>query len=123
MFCKYCGKEISDDAKFCSSCGKTLNDIILNEKNDHIVASKSHGLSITSFILGILSIITFFVFYISLPCALLATIIGKSSIKQKLNGRNYAKLGIKLGTIGAIICAVFTIIMVTIFIFWNSKFF
>lgn len=24
MFCKYCGKQISDDAKFCDGCGKKL---------------------------------------------------------------------------------------------------
>ena len=25
MYCKYCGKEIADDSKFCSNCGKALN--------------------------------------------------------------------------------------------------
>ena len=24
MFCKYCGKDLSDDAVFCSGCGKRL---------------------------------------------------------------------------------------------------
>jgi hypothetical protein len=24
MFCKYCGNEVKDDAKFCPSCGKQL---------------------------------------------------------------------------------------------------
>lgn len=24
MFCKYCGKEIADDSKFCSNCGRAL---------------------------------------------------------------------------------------------------
>ena len=26
MFCKYCGKEVNDDAKFCPHCGKNLAD-------------------------------------------------------------------------------------------------
>lgn len=25
MYCKYCGKEIADDSKFCSNCGEALN--------------------------------------------------------------------------------------------------
>ena len=24
MFCKYCGKELADTAKFCSRCGKQI---------------------------------------------------------------------------------------------------
>ncbi|MBR5096519.1 MAG: zinc ribbon domain-containing protein, partial [Treponema sp.] len=30
MYCKYCGKKISDNSKFCSYCGKSLIKI----KND-----------------------------------------------------------------------------------------
>ena len=26
MYCKYCGKEISDNSMFCQYCGKSLND-------------------------------------------------------------------------------------------------
>lgn len=26
MYCKNCGKEISDDSVFCQFCGKKLND-------------------------------------------------------------------------------------------------
>lgn len=31
MFCKYCGKELADDAKFCSKCGKQL---VANEQKE-----------------------------------------------------------------------------------------
>ena len=27
MFCKYCGKELSTDAKFCSSCGSAVEEV------------------------------------------------------------------------------------------------
>ena len=26
MFCKYCGKELSNDAAFCSNCGKQTSE-------------------------------------------------------------------------------------------------
>lgn len=26
MYCKYCGKEVADDARFCAGCGKSLTD-------------------------------------------------------------------------------------------------
>ena len=28
MYCKYCGKQIADDAKFCDGCGKSITDVI-----------------------------------------------------------------------------------------------
>lgn len=27
MYCKYCGKEISDDSAFCKHCGKSVSDV------------------------------------------------------------------------------------------------
>ena len=33
MFCKYCGKQISDNAKFCSKCGKQLSAITTENIN------------------------------------------------------------------------------------------
>lgn len=35
MFCKYCGKPVPDEARFCSSCGKKLDD--LSNKNTETV--------------------------------------------------------------------------------------
>ena len=39
MYCKYCGKEIADDSKFCSNCGKALNGSLTTE-----LRSKCHGI-------------------------------------------------------------------------------
>lgn len=38
MFCKHCGKEIEDDAKFCSGCGERVSDTPV--VNDYIVPEK-----------------------------------------------------------------------------------
>lgn len=27
MYCKYCGKEISEDSRFCNYCGKALQEV------------------------------------------------------------------------------------------------
>lgn len=35
MFCRYCGKPVPDEARFCSSCGKKLDD--LSNKNTETV--------------------------------------------------------------------------------------
>ena len=39
MYCKYCGKEIADDSKYCSNCGKALNGSLTTE-----LRSKCHGI-------------------------------------------------------------------------------
>lgn len=32
MYCKHCGKEVSDDARFCAACGKSLVDSPVTEQ-------------------------------------------------------------------------------------------
>ena len=37
MFCKQCGKEISEESHFCSFCGANVKDIINeSEKNSYV---------------------------------------------------------------------------------------
>ena len=36
MYCKYCGKQIDDDSKFCKECGKSLNHIT-NSSNGYMI--------------------------------------------------------------------------------------
>lgn len=42
MFCKNCGKQICDDAKFCECCGTVINDqTVSSEKSEQSgIASK-----------------------------------------------------------------------------------
>ena len=28
MYCRYCGKEIADNSKYCNNCGKTTKSIV-----------------------------------------------------------------------------------------------
>lgn len=34
MFCKFCGKELPDDAKFCPECGNSVDAQTPNDKSD-----------------------------------------------------------------------------------------
>lgn len=38
MFCKYCGKEIRDDAKFCSFCGENIH---VKKRAEKLVSNES----------------------------------------------------------------------------------
>lgn len=67
MFCRYCGKEISDDSKFCNYCGKNLqtdsSQTKVEEKNENTIndneistnsgCGKSIGISLLIILLSI----------------------------------------------------------------------
>lgn len=38
MFCKYCGKELPDDAKFCPECGTSV-DVVATEQSSNASAA------------------------------------------------------------------------------------
>ena len=64
MFCRYCGKQISDDAKFCEACGKPQFDpnFVNQEKNNNmtLLYSKPFLLSVFSIILNVTAVILSF---------------------------------------------------------------
>ncbi len=64
MYCRYCGKQISDDAKFCEACGKSQFDsnFVNQEKNNNMTPlySKPFLLSVFSIILNVTALILSF---------------------------------------------------------------
>lgn len=48
MYCRHCGKEIADDAKFCPFCGEKTEDTVVAEKvtNGSKGSDKSRGLAL-----------------------------------------------------------------------------
>lgn len=58
---------------------------------------ESSGLSIASMVLGIISIVLFCIYYVSIPCAILAIIFGV--IGRKKGGKGMAIAGLVLGII------------------------
>ena len=61
------------------------------------------ALGVSSLVLGILSILSTFFYYISLPCGILAIILGSKASKKY--GSKLGKAGVVLGIIGISICA------------------
>ncbi len=70
------------------------------------------ALNISSLVLGIISLISGFFYYISLPAGILAIIFGTISIRK--TGSKMAKAGLILGIIGISICLFLYITMMII---------
>ena len=83
MFCKYCGKEIEDNAKFCAHCGKKLtgsapqqgpaNGSASDPSKD---ADSNVGFGILSFIIPLVGLVLFLVWNDKYPARAKACGIG-----------------------------------------------
>ncbi len=71
------------------------------------------GKSIAAMILGIAGILFTAIFFVSLPCAILALIFGKSEEKAHPNGM--AKAGFILGIIGLVLTVILLILFLILF--------
>ena len=74
---------------------------------------ESKGLSIASMILGIVSVVLCCVWYISIPCAILAIIFGTVENKKNKNNK-FSKSGFILGIVGVLISIIFIIYIIYI---------
>ena len=82
MFCKHCGKQISDDAKFCESCDERVFDTPV--VNNHIAPEKKPAKKKKSGCLGI--VLIFFVLLGSCG-AILGDTEESTSETESLTGR------------------------------------
>ena len=73
---------------------------------------KSNGLAIASLVLGIVAIVLCCVWYISIPCGILAIVFGTIGLRSSKRGMSIS--GIVTGIIGMII-SIFIILMLVIF--------
>lgn len=75
------------------------------------VKKENKGLSIAAMVLGIVSASLFCIWYISIPCAILAIVFG--AIERGKNKKNkYAKSGLILGIVGILISILFIVIVI-----------
>lgn len=73
-------------------------------KEQEVVQDENKGFSIASMVLGIISIVLFCIWYLSIPCAILAIIFGVVGMKK--GGKGMAIAGLVLGIIAVAIVAV-----------------
>lgn len=73
-------------------------------KTTQTVTQESKGLSIASMVLGIISVVLFCIWYISIPCAILAIIFGIVGMKK--GGKGMGVAGLVLGIVALAILAI-----------------
>lgn len=71
--------------------------MIENKETEVINNEKTSGLSIASMVLGIVSIVTWCAWFVSIPCSILALIFG--ILKVKKPGKGMAITGIVTGSV------------------------
>lgn len=117
-FCVKCGAELEDDAVFCDDCGTqqvvqqvpvetvagslpNKNQLVSGEKRKH------SGFGIASFVLGILSALTFGIFFVPEILGIIFGIVGLTDKSKKMV---LAVIGLVLSIIGLGIFAIILLI-------------
>lgn len=58
MYCSYCGKQVDEEANFCSYWGKNFQIIQQNNIQSTPINPVSNGMAIAGFVLGLLGLLT-----------------------------------------------------------------
>ncbi len=103
VYCSKCGKQMDDNATFCSGCGAPLQSQI-NYTVPDINKARKPGFGIAAFVLGIVGLLAWIIPIIGLPVGVIALVLGIIGLKK--NSRGMSITGIILGSI----CLVLTII-------------
>ena len=84
--CIRCGAQLEDAAQFCGNCGAQQNVQSVYQQPVYAANVKvpGKGMGIASMVLGIISLVFFCVWYISIPCAIIGVSLGGLS-KSKAN--------------------------------------
>ena len=105
MFCKNCGKEVDDDAKFCPKCGKTIDEEVIRSDNQTSNNQQNSGAATYN----TMSIVGFiFSFFMSLV-GLILSIIGYKQAKKEGGSTALAVAGIIISSITLFLEVVYVI--------------
>lgn len=74
-----------------------------NMQNNIPGGSQSKGLAIASMVLGIIALVFFCFVYVSIPCGIIALILGGVSIATKKPGKGMAIAGLVCGILAIVI--------------------
>jgi len=109
MFCKYCGKKMTKNDKYCASCGKSTIEEEIKPIN---VNELGKGRAIASLVIGIISVI--FAGFIPLP--IIGLILGysyKGKCTEKTAGIILNIIGIILSVIIFVFFVIFGIVVIS----------
>ena len=80
--------------------------------------NRGSALNIAGFVCGIISIVTFLFYYISIPAGIVSIILSAKGIKK--SGKKLAKSGLILGIVGLSMCIFVYIFFVTAIVLENA---
>lgn len=124
MFCKYCGKELDDDAKFCKYCGK----IVRGEAQTEDRKNSAKGLFIGGFVVAVVALVCSlfprgliaFLFSVDtlIPNLILCAVgMVLSGVSMTIDGKNnMAFAGFVIAACGMLICGIRTFPVLDIFL-------
>ncbi|MBS5854372.1 MAG: DUF4190 domain-containing protein [Clostridium sp.] len=110
------GEEIKKEASAQEIVKKETVNVVQNnqpinnsKQNTNNMENDKKGFSIAALVLGIVAIVLSCIWYISIPCAILAIVFGILGIKSSKKGMSIA--GITTGAIGMFICIAILIVL------------
>ena len=108
MYCVKCGNKIGKNDKFCTKCG---NSVLEDKTNKVEVTSNNSNNDSLSIILGVISLVTFWIPIVGIVCAIIAIISGKKYKKST----NKSSSGAVLGIVGLVLSILTILFMIFIF--------
>ncbi|BCR35678.1 DUF4190 domain-containing protein [Mariniplasma anaerobium] len=106
MYCKMCGREMDDDAKFCPSCGEPVeDDMFETEESSETKKSRDYNLET---LLGVLAIVFSLmnylgVFFVHLIGIALGSIVLNLVNRDKKEKKIFSQIGYVTGIIGLLL--------------------
>ncbi len=110
MFCKYCGKEINDNADVCVFCGVAVN----HEKRIATKDAKYSPYSIAALVVSLVGLFIGLFGLVPVFGIIFACLGMKQTADRQMKGRGMAIAGLVLGIIGA----VFAILYLTVLAYY-----
>lgn len=101
MYCTKCGNELTGGEKFCSKCGRPINNGNIQNKGNE---EKTSSQAMIGFILGLCSIVAWFLPIIGYPVTITGIVFSSKGMKSSNRGKAIAGLTL------SIIFLIFTII-------------
>lgn len=127
MFCPNCGTQNADGTAFCAGCGANLNaqqaptqqpvyqqPVYQQPIYRQPASVPGKGLGVTGMVLGIVALVFFCSWYISVPCAIIGAALSGVSMKkaQEAGMKNgLAVAGLVCSVVALAVCVIYLILV------------